>query len=149
MTVEIDQSGKLEQLNTDTAIAFSNDTNGVIILKAGAKRKIVQYLRTTLIPQKDMFAILYAIMIFLLLSDSEKKRAILIDEEYTGKNEIISETLQKLFLKQKVKHWPGIISFGQIGKHSRAHALAWYAHRSKKRIGIRKVSEKEVLAILQ
>lgn len=149
MIVEIDQSGKLEQLDTDTAIAFSNSTSSVMLLKAGTKRRIVRQLRKTLIPQKELFAILYAIIIFLILSDSEKKKTILIDEEYTGKNKIITETLEKLYFKQTGKVWPGIITFGQIGKHSNAHKLAWTTHRSKKRVGIRTITQVEIGVLLQ
>ena len=82
MTVEIDQSGKLEQLDTDTVVAFSNDTNGAVYLKAGTKRKIVQYLRTTLIPRKDVYPILFAIVIFLLIPSLDEKAILIIDEEY-------------------------------------------------------------------
>lgn len=68
-----------------------------------------------------------------------------IDEEYTGKNEIIEETLTKLYLRSRRKRIPDI-RFVRIGKQSPAHALAWKVHRSKGRLpDTKKVSEKIVL----
>ena len=149
MAVEIDQSGKLEQLDTNTVVAFSNKKAGVVYLKAGTKRKIVQYLRTTLILRKDVYPILFAMVIFLLVESLDKNSTLIIDEEYTGKNEVIKETLEKLLVKRHGKKWQGIIRFDQIGKHSPAHTLAWKTHRQKIKTRIVKITEKAVLKLLE
>lgn len=148
MAIEIDQSGKLEQLDTDTVVAYSNDINAVLYIKAGTKRKIVQHLRTTLIPRKDLYPIFFAILIFLLIKSIKAQITIIIDEEYTGKNDVIKETLEKLLLKQFKENWKGAIRFGQIGKHSPAHTLAWKNHRQKSHAEIRKINKEEIMGLL-
>lgn len=148
MVVEIDQSGKLEQLDTDTVVAFSNDTSDLVLIKAGTKRKIVQHLRTTLLPHKDLYPILFAIVIFILIKPLNSLVILKIDEEYTGKEAVIKETLEKLLIRRFGIKWQGVINFGRIGKHSNAHSLAWKTHRSRKKIGVKKISEKEILELL-
>lgn len=145
---EIDQSGKLEQLDTDTIVAFSNGKHEAICIKAGVKRKIIQHLRQTLIPHKDLYPIFFAITIFILIKSQSPRITLKIDEEYTGKENIIKETLEKLLMKQFRRKWQGIIKFGRIGKHSNAHKLAWENHRNKQRGKITRVTEKEVLKLL-
>ncbi len=149
MAVEIDQSGKLEQLDTDTVVAFSNDTNGAVYLKAGTKRKIIRYLRTTLIPRKDLYPVLFAIVVFILIFPLDNNAILMIDEEYSGKDDVIKETLEKLFVRRFGEKWQGSIRFGQIGKHSPAHVLAWKTHRQKSRVGITRVTEEEILKFLK
>jgi len=46
--VEIDQSGKMNNLARDTVLAFSNDVQHAIRIPAAVKRSMVRYLR-----QKD------------------------------------------------------------------------------------------------
>lgn len=148
MVIEIDQSGKLEQLDTDTVVAFSNDKNGTIYVKAGTKRKVVRRLRTTLIPRKELYPILFAILIYLLIDSLDEQFNIIIDEEYTGKDGVIKETLEKLLLKRFKNKWQGIIRFSQIGRHSQAHILAWKTHRQKSRVGIKRITEEEIMKLL-
>lgn len=149
MAIEIDQSGKIEQLDTETVIAFSNDEDGVIYIKAGTKRKIIKYLRTTLIPQKELYPVLFTVLVFLLIESLDKKITITIDEEYTGKSEVIKETLEKLLQKRFRGKWQGVIGFSQVGKHSPAHKLAWKVHRNKQKTGIKRVTEEEILRLLK
>lgn len=106
-------------------------------------------MRTTLIPQKEIYPILLAILIFLLTHSLDEKMSLVIDEEYTGKNEIIKETLEKLLLQRFGKKWQGTIRFSRIGKHSPAHKLAWKIHRQKLRTGIKKITEEEILKLLK
>lgn len=148
MNIEIDQSGKLEQLDTDTIISFSNDKNGIIYIKAGTKRKVIQRLRTTLIPRKELYPILFAILIFLLINSLNEQFNIIIDEEYTGKDEVIKETLNKLLLKRFKDKWQVLIGFSQIGKHSPAHILAWKTHRQKSRVGIKRITEEQIMKLI-
>jgi len=49
------------------------------------------------------------------------------DEEYTGKNEVIKETLEKLLLKRNGDKWTPTIRFAQIGKHLSASLSAFTA----------------------
>jgi len=63
MTVEVDQSGKFEQLNTHTVIACANGKSNVIWISASVKRSLIQSLRKSLIPRKDIIPILFAVLV--------------------------------------------------------------------------------------
>lgn len=146
--IEIDQSGKIEQLDTHTVIAGSNGEQRAIFISAGEKRKIIQRLRKSLIPSKDLLPILFSVLIFLLLKKFGRlPTVIIIDEEYTGKDKIISESLKKL-LSHKKKEQKMEIKFGLIGKSSPAHSLAWSIHRRKRSLGIR-ISSEEILNLIK
>lgn len=145
MTVEVDQSGRVEDLSTGTAIAFANGKSSAVFINAGTKRKlIVRLRRQSFIPAKDLPAIIFSVVLFMLIAEHAID-VLKIDEEYTGKNEIIEETLKKLYVRSRRKRIPDV-RFVRIGKRSRAHVLAWKVHRSKGRWpNIKKVSEKHIL----
>ena len=149
MVVEIDQSGKLEQLNTGTAIAYANGKSGAIWLTAKTKRSATKLLRKTLIPTRDLGAILFAILIFIMVEKLPRDIVLKIDEEYTGKEKVIAETLEKLLVRKSAKSWVGKIRFGQIGKHSPAHKLAWNIHRQKNRQKVRSIKLEEISKLLK
>ena len=149
MNYQIDQSGKLEQLNTHTVVAFSNDASGAVLLKTATKRLILSKLRKSIIPHKDILPIWFAIVIFLLLDDTSSQAIIVIDEEYTGKEALIEETLLKLFNKRFPKGWQGSIRFKKIGKSSPAHQLAWSLHRKNRGLVLRKLTYGEVMKFVK
>lgn len=148
MKVEIDQSGRVEDLSTGTAVAYANSENGALFVSAGVKRKIIINLRKqSFIPSKDLPAALFAVFIFILIKDS-RVSILKIDEEYTGKNSVIGETLQKLFILHRVKSVPEI-RFARIGKRSRAHILAWRVHKTKGRYqGVKTISGRNKKSVL-
>jgi len=150
MTVEVDQSGKFEQLNTHTVIACANGKSNAIWISASTKRNLVQRLRKSLIPRKDLVSILFAVLVFMLLDNlGTPLNTIIIDEEYTGKDNIIGESLRKLLVDKSRTKWQGQIRFRQIGKLSSAHNLAWKTHRARKRpIDVKKILEDDVLQLL-
>ena len=148
MRVEIDQSGKLEQLNTDTVVAYSDGSYGTIVLKTIVKQKIIRELRKSLIPRRDIVAIWFAVVVYLLIKDLAKNTVILLDEEYTGKNTIIEEALSKLLQQRFHYKWIGSIRFQQIGKDSPAHKLAWSTHRTKRRVGVRKLTVEDIISFM-
>lgn len=146
MFVEVDQSGKFEQLNTHTVVACANGDRVAIFLSAAVKRRLVQKLRRSLVPRRDMVAIVFAVLVFILLADLKKlPDKVLIDEEYTGKDKIIKETIEKLLSKRTKERWKGYIRFGRIGKSSPAHKLAWRLHKIKKKVQVRRIKEQDVL----
>lgn len=147
MVVEVDQSGKIEQLNTTTVVACANDESSSISVKASEKRLLLLRLRRSIVSKSDHFAIIFAVMVFLVLRMLKKiPSTIIIDNEYTGKDRIVCDVLEKLLLLQSKGRWHGIIRVGQIGKHSPAHVLAWSLHRKrKKRQGSKKVTASDIL----
>ncbi len=67
MRIQVDQSGKVERLNTKTVVGGNNNENQVVVISAGAKQQLIQKLRKTLIPARDLPAILFAVLVYLLL----------------------------------------------------------------------------------
>lgn len=145
MAVEVDQSGRVEDLSTGTAIAFSNGESASVFISAGAKRRLIVFLRrNSLIPTKDLPAVIFSILVYPLMAEY-RIEVLKIDEEYTGKNLIIEETIKKLYARHRIKRIPDV-RFVRIGKQAAAHKLAWKVHRSKGRLaGVRKILEKEIL----
>lgn len=150
MSVEIDQSGKIEQLNTSTTVGIANDIKLAIRISVSHKRRLLFKLRKSLIPRNDLYPIIFSIMIYLLLLKLNKVPSkIIIDEEYSGKERLIENTIRKLF---KIKHinWDGIIIFKQIGKESIAHDVAWATHSKTKKNKYKSftISDSEILKYL-
>lgn len=149
MSVEIDQSGKIEQLNTNTVVALANNLSSAIFISTSDKRKLFMRLRKSKIPRNILYPQIFAILIYLathklkLLPD-----VLLIDEEYTGKNKLIKEFLIKLITRTRPK-WNGDIRFKLIGKLSPAHRLAWGIHNKVIKTGFIKTREIEILEYLK
>ena len=147
MNIEIDQSGKVENTSKNTVIAFSNDIFGTIFISAQEKREIQKFFRK--IGKTKVFVYrLFAALIFLLINDHLKNlKRITIDEEYSGK-----ENLIKSYLVQNIRRvYRGFsaenISFKRIGKKSKAHNLAYLVFKGKNSPN-RVVKTSELLKIL-
>lgn len=142
MVVEIDQSGKVEDLNTNTVVAYSNGNWGAIRIKTVTKRRIVQFLHRISPYGTDFAAELFAIVVFILVQNLPPNTVFVIDEEYTGKDKQISEKLEKLLIQKYGIKWRGEVRFKRIGKHSRAHYYAWEIHnRNQKLVKLAKLVE--------
>lgn len=146
MTVEIDQSGKIEQLDTNTVVAYANGKTNSVRINASEKRKLVKKLRTSLIPRKDLYPIIFTIVTFIVLIELKPfPDVIIVDEEYTGKDTIIKETLLKLILQNVNKNWKGSIRFKQVGKQSPAHRVAWLHHKQKRTKNSKIITARDIL----
>ncbi len=148
MKVEIDQSGKLEQSQTDTIMAYSNGHKGILIVKSTIKQQIIKIMRYSPISQRDASMIWFAVVIFLLVKDLSKNTTLIIDKEYPGREKIIEKTLSKLLQEYYNNRWSGSIRFQKIGKTSPAHIIAWSLHRSKQKGKIRQLKKEEVLKLM-
>lgn len=148
MQCEIDQSGKVEQLNTHTVIGCANKESVSIKVSAAVKRKLIRQLRKSLVPHKDLIPIVFAVLTFLVLKTLKQLPGIIvIDEEYTGKENTIKETLQKLISRYTKNRWQGYIRFKRIGKSSPAHKLAWKIHSLKKSAQVKNIKETDILRL--
>ncbi len=144
MIVEIDQSGRLEHLDTDTVIAYSNGKSRAVLIKVTEKRKIIQILKKSVVSRDQLMPLLFAVTIYALVKDLPTSVVLEIDEEYTGKEKIISSSLTRLLGSR----WNGQIRFRRIGKQSPAHKLAWGVHESQvKKRKIQKLDHKQILGI--
>lgn len=148
MKIEIDQSGKIEDTAKPTVIAFSNNKKGSIIFSANDKRYLQKIFREAKKPKQ--FAVqTFSTLIYLLLEKNKlSTERIYIDEEYTGKNNLIRSIIIQLSLKRKkLKIDKEQIYFSQIGKTSNAHEVAYVALRKNK--ADNKIKIKEVLNLIK
>src|SRR3989338_7764287 len=107
MHIEVDQSGKIEHLNMDMVIAFSNQHQYSIVIYHCLKDYLHEYQR------------------------------IVIDVEYKGKENLIKSILLGLIRKSSKSFDSRIIHFGSITKKSNAHAVAidvFRGHRKPNKI---------------
>ena len=148
MTIEIDQSGKLEQLDTPTAVAYANHQSGAVWIRASTKRQIVSILRKGLNRRADLWPTVFSCVIFSLVSDLAPDTVIQIDEEYSGKNKLIAGKLEALLIDRFGERWQGSIRFVRIGKHSNAHRLAWQVHRARNKQRVKVLTEEDILPLI-
>ena len=138
MTVEVDQSGKVEDTAKDTVIAFTNSLSGSVILPAKEKRKLQEWFREVGLP-KLFVDFVFATLLTILFKLNKIKKAI-IDIEYPGHTGIISELIEEEISCQ--------IDWKRIGKLSKAHDLAYKVFVGKL-LASRKVSAREVWKIVK
>lgn len=129
MRVEIDQSGKIEDTNRDTVIAYANGRTRSVKITGKTKRRLQEVYR--LIGKPRLFVIsTFSVAIYLLVrNDLKRLTEIVIDEEYSGKEHLIEGWLQKLLGKESGLN----ITFHRIGKGSKAHELALKVFQGKKK----------------
>ena len=144
MTIEIDQSGKIENTSKDTIIAFSNSKFKSIFIKARDKREVQKIFRKINKPRIFIYRT-FAVLIFLLIKNYlEKINQIIIDEEYPGWGFQIKDYLLAEIRKIKPNFDKNNISFNQIGKKSKAHLIAYETTIGKRQPNI-KVGEQDIL----
>lgn len=132
MRIIIDQSGKIEDTNRLTAIAFSNGIEHSLIISAKEKR-LVQFQLRRLGQPRVLISKVFAIGIFILIKNYINKiDTIIIDEEYPGKNHVIHDYLMELIRRHSYDFDGKQIQFTRIGKKVRAHSLAYLSFKSGK-----------------
>jgi len=123
--VEIDQSGKMDNLARDTILAFSNDIQHAIRIPAVAKRNLVQYLRQKGKSRTRAAILLFSAALFLLLRDAlERIDQIVIDVEYEGYEDEIKGWLLSRIYQVDSGFDKARVRFQRVGKKSPAHRRA-------------------------
>ena len=74
MRVEVDQSGKMEVLTVDTALAFSDGIAASILIPAAVKRQVYRQLKSRGVKHKMIIARMFSAGLFLLLQDHLEHR---------------------------------------------------------------------------
>ena len=122
MHIEVDQSGKIEDLRQATVITFSNKEQFSVLFPRKLKREIFLGYRSKI---RQLRFRLFAIGIFYCLENYLKNvELITICKEYTGKDAHIKTYLLPLIRKKQKDFDKKLINFGVIGKKSRAHMVA-------------------------
>ena len=123
MRIEVDMSGKIEQTDVDTVVAFRNDEQYSVLIKKKVKVDILTDYRNK---YKDIHYRLFAVLIFYCIRNYlHKIQLILIDIEYERREEDIKRNLLRIIWKKHSHFDKKIINFSRIGKKSHAHKLAY------------------------
>jgi len=86
--IEVDQSGKIEKMNVDTVLAFSDGKSAAVLIPAAVKRVCLQALRWEGRPKMSITLRIFAVGLFFLLQDVlEEVTLVTIDQEYPGREE--------------------------------------------------------------
>ena len=149
MKAEIDQSGKIEQLNTHTVVALANSVNFAIYISSKEKIKLYKALRTAVLRRRDQNALVFATLVYLIIIKVGKRLdGVFIDIEYSGKNDFIKEVIVKISNKDSYKLLPDI-NFRLVGKSSKAHALGIDIYRKKDKTKAVVIKAEDVLKYIK
>jgi len=131
--IEIDQSGRIEVLTEDTALGFSDDHQVAILIPAAIKRNCSRQLRARGVRPKMISIRMFAGGLFLLMENYlNQMESVTIDQEFPGWEAEIKGLLLK-HIRQRVPDFASEnIVFGQIGRASRAHQVAWRTYRGER-----------------
>lgn len=147
MKIEIDQSGKIENTNRPTVLAYSNHKNGTLVVTAKDKKSIQKYFRSIEKPKLFIY-ITFTVLIYLLVKDHIKSHdQIIIDREYPGYEKFIIKQVKKLLFPNSVEEIS--ISIAQIGKKSKAHDLAWKELKSRVYKNAKRVTYNDIMKIIK
>ena len=125
MRIYVDQSGRIEDTRVDTALAFSNDRTGSILIPATTKRQCLTLLRNRGKSGPTLYLQMFAAVLFLLLREHfTMETYVTIDQEYEGRERSIKSYLINLLRRDGVLVNAEQIQFGWIGKKSHAHRVA-------------------------
>lgn len=148
MRVEVDQSGKIEQTNQDTVLAFSNRIKRAILIPRREKRKLIKILRERGMDVKVFYPRIFCSALFILfephLSELDN---IVIDDEYTGKTRLIKNLLNNIAYRQNKPPISSKIRFDRVGKKSPAHILAWEAKKDRELVS-EKIEARQILQLI-
>lgn len=144
MVYHIDQSGKIENSNRLTVVAYANGQIKSIKIGSIEKQRLLAAMREIDYPKRNYVYKIFAALIYFLLAD-ENVSFVVIDQEYTGHEESIIGMLTQL-LRKNGKNIP-TIRFGYVGKLSPAHKAAANVFRGRKEADVI-VTAKEILGLL-
>lgn len=144
MRIEVDQSGKVENTQTDTVLAFSDGKRYSIVIPARLKRKWFALSGEKKKSKKESYLLLFSAGLFLLLKNHiERSAEVIIDREYLGQDANLRAMLLRQLRRAGVKIEKDQIQFTQIGKESKAHKLALSIFRERDKAN-RVIGEKEL-----
>ena len=146
MHIEVDQSGKIEQTNKDTVLAFSNKISYAVLIPARVKREAINLLRATGKRGKKVYMLLFAAALYQLLKDHlDQVDLIIVDIEYEGNEQDVKLMLLNLIWRNHPAYPAANITLRHIGKKSPAHKKALATYRGVARAD-RTLKVEELLA---
>lgn len=144
---QIDQSGKIEQTNKLTVIAFSNGKHGSVKLSAKDKRYLQDIYRQAGKSKSFILQVFSALLYLLFEKCRLEKTMVVIDKEYPGHEPLIKSYLLQLARKRgKIKLSSDELRFGLVGKGSNSHGVASKAFKSNR--ADFSVSKEKILSLI-
>lgn len=114
-------SGKIEQTDMDTVVAFSNNHQYAVLLPKELKRKLIGKYRK----ERQIILKLFVTCIYYALRDYlHEIELIIIDNEYEGKQNYVKSLLLDFIRKDYRDFDKNLIRIGHITKKSKAHEVA-------------------------
>ncbi len=144
MTYQIDQSGKVEDTNKLTVVAYANGRSKSVKIGSAEKQKLLKVMRELDFPKRNYIYKIFAALVYVLLVD-ENIDSIVIDHEYVGHEATIKGIIIQL-LSKNGKNVPQI-RFDYIGKWSNAHKAAINVYRGNEEADLI-VTAKDILRLL-
>ena len=121
MKIEVDQSGKIEQTDMDTVVAFSNNHQYAVLLPKELKRRLISKYKK----EKQIILKLFIICVYYTIKDYlHQLETIVIDNEYEGKQNYIKSLLLDFIRKDYRDFDKNLIRIAHITKKSKAHEVA-------------------------
>ena len=121
MRLEIDMSGKIEQTDLDTVVAFSNNHQYAVLLPRELKRSLINKHRK----EKQIILKLFVICVYYTLKDYlHQIELIIIDNKYKGKQNYIKSLLLDFIRRDYRNFDKNLIKIAHITKKSKAHEFA-------------------------
>lgn len=148
MHIEVDQSGRIENLTQDSVLAFSNKVGYAIFIHRREKRRCYKVLQARYRELRHPDIRIFAAALFLLLREHlDKLEQITIDLEYPGYEGDIKGILLN-YIRRIVPSFPKEnIDFRSIGKRSKAHFRAYMAYKRKSSAD-RELKAEDLLSLL-
>lgn len=146
MKIEIDQSGKIEATQSDTVIADSLGNH--ICFRSIGKQVLQTIYREQKRPRVFVYEVFSALTAVLIRKTFHKTNQYIVDIEYFNQDDYLRSLIASFLRKLKMIVDPAQISFGRIGKNSKAHATA-YQILTNKRIKRIYISSEKLLTILK
>lgn len=133
MQVEVDQSGKIGKTNEDTVLALSNGECYAIMIPRTVKQECLRILRERRISGEELYLRFFAVgLYYLLRAHIQRINLAIIDIEYPGHEAMIKQRLYNLLHRVGIAVQRNQISFGFVGKKSRAHVVALETFQRKR-----------------
>lgn len=133
MNIEIDLSGRIEVLNTNTVFAFTDGIKRAILIPARVKRRASQRLEARGVKSKVISIRMFAGGLYLLIKPSlNELNLITIDREFEGWENEIRSLLLSLIRKTRTNFNSDNIRFESVGKQAECHHLALATFRKVK-----------------
>ena len=145
MRIEVDQSGKIEQTEMDTVVAFSNNHQYAVLLPKELKRRLIGKYRE----ERQIILKLFVIYVYYTLRDYlHQIELIIVDNEYEGKQNYIKSLLLDFIRKDYRDFDKNLIRIAHITKKSKAHEVAANVKRGFAKPQ-RMLSEKDIEKMIQ